>query len=137
MSLPSIRAALESQLASIVPVSQIAWQNVEFQPTQGENYYHVYLLPSPSQNPTIGSTVLTFNSGIFQVNIYSEIGRGPGAAESAAELIKSGFIRGTSLTSGDVNIIIRSTPSIKPAMVVDGYYVVPVDVEYYCHTYEN
>ena len=109
--MPSIRAALESKLATITPAISTAYENVTFTPVTGTAYQACYTMPAEPYNGTLGDGFYR-EQGIFQVSLFYPQGVGPNTAETRAGLIRAAFKRGTVLTSGSVKVQINDTPYI-------------------------
>lgn len=127
-ALPSIRAALETQLATITPPIDTAYENTPYVPTTGTPYQQVTLLPAQPQNLEIGPGF--FEQGIFQINLFYPKDAGAGAAIARAELIRAAFPYGATLTSGGVTVHIINTTEIGPARPDDNTFMVPVKVRW-------
>lgn len=134
MSLVSIRTALLRQLSSISPTLPTAWENSKFEPVSGSAWQRVDILPAPPENTSIGTVNVVYESGIFQVLCKYPLNNGPNDATRRAELIKTSFPRGLSLTCDGVTLHIEKTPEIAPALPPsDGWYTIPVSIPYYAH----
>ena len=131
MSIVSIRTALETKLATVTFTGgSTAYENAPFTPVAGTPYQACYCLFAKPDNPTMGDgfhRVL----GIFQVNLFYPLSTGTGAPAAQAELIKTAFKRGTSLTSGSVTVHIDLTPEIGPGRVDDDRFMIPVKIPFY------
>ena len=135
MSYQKIRAALETQLATVSAGLGIAWENVPFSPVAGVPYLKVDWLPNTTQNPTFGGPYRR-EQGFFQVMLcYPTSMQGSSAAITQAEAIRAAFPRGASFVSGGVTVQIDTTPSIAKADVYDDRYCIPVSVSYFAHIY--
>lgn len=131
MSAVAIRAALETALSAISPAMATAWENLPFTPTDGTPYQRVYLLLGDPDNPEMGT--FTQDRGFLQISLAYPLGAGPGAAMARAELIRSAFKRGTTLTASGITTTIEKTPEISPALIEDDRYVVPVRVRFFAN----
>ncbi len=133
MSLKTIRNLLQTKLTTITSPLATAWENSRFKPVTGTAWQKIHLLPAESENPTLGSTVLIYESGIFQISLFYPSMAGPNDAVTRAEAIKALFPRGLSLSSDGITIKIYKTPAIATAFYDDGWYVLPVSIYYYSH----
>lgn len=129
--LEHIRAALEMHLAGMTPAIQTAWENVQFEPTEGTPYQRVNLLPLDPVNPDHQQQTI-IDRGIFQVLLSYPQGYGPVDAQARASAIRSRFAAGTVLTSGGYSVRVEATPSIAPSFTDDGRYIVPVSIRFIC-----
>lgn len=130
MSLESIRIALETQLATITPVLVTAWENNAYISIEGTPYQQVWLLPATPDNPTMGDDHYR-EQGLLQVSLKYPLLTGPALITARAELIRSAFKRGTSLTSGSITVRISSTPEIGIGQEENGWWVVPVRIRWF------
>ena len=134
MSIISIRAAIESKLATISPAISTAYENVPFTPVTGTPYQRAYLMPATPANPTMGDGYYR-EQGIFQVTLMYPLQAGPKTAADRAELIRTAFKRGTTLTSGTVSVIIERTPEIGQGRVDGDRWALPVKIRWYAGIY--
>ena len=132
MSQPTIRAALESALASLAPAIDTAWQNVSYTPVTGRPYQAAYLLPAEPDNRSLGDGSRQ-ERGIFQVSLMYPPGQGTAAAGARAEMIKALFRRGASFTKGDVTVQIERTPEIADGREDGDRWIVPVKIRWFCN----
>ena len=134
MSLIAVRIALETKLATITPALSTAYENVPFTPVTGTAYQAAYLLPATPANPTMGDGYYR-EQGIFQVTLMYPLQAGPKTAADRAELIRTAFKRGTTLTSGTVSVIIDRTPEIGQGRVDGDRWALPVKIRWYAGIY--
>ena len=130
MSISSVRIALENKLNAMTPSLSTAWENVPFTPVTGTAYQAAYLLPATPANPTMGDGYYR-EHGIFQITLMYPIQAGTLTAATRAELIRSTFKRGTSMTSGGITTIIERTPEIGQGRVDGDRWALPVKIRYY------
>lgn len=129
----AIRAAIETTVADIAYENDIpvVWENAQYTPTTGTPYLSAWMLPAPTRNLTIGTNGPNKYYGVFQVSIFYPQGQGPGqAAELAVEFLTT-FAKGTILLADNYRITI-SMSYLGTAILKDGWYMVPVSVNYYC-----
>ncbi|WP_211440924.1 phage tail terminator-like protein [Collimonas humicola] len=140
MSLPEIRAALETQLATVSPLLATAYENMPFTPVAGVPYLKPVLMPAETTNPTFGDNFHR-ESGIFQVMLcYPTLAangglQGSGASGQMANLIRNAFRRGQSFSYSGVTVQIDRTPTVSTGMIVGDRYCVPVRIRYYADIY--
>ena len=132
MSQPTIRAVLESALASLAPAIDTAWQNVPYTPVTGRAYQAAYLLPAEPSNHSMGDGSRQ-ERGIFQVSLFYPSGQGTAAAGARAEIIKELFHRGASFTKDGITVQIERTPEIADGRADDDRWMVPVKCRYFCN----
>jgi hypothetical protein len=124
-----IRQALESRLAAMTPSLATAFENVPFKPTNGTAYQSVHVMFTAPDNREIGRQYVA--RGFMQVSLFYPEGGGAEPATSRAELIRSTFYRGLSLTNGAVTVTIDRTPEILPGSNDDDRFVLPVRIPFY------
>ena len=66
----------------------------------------------------------------MQVDLNYPLDTGAADAAARADLIRTTFKRGTTLTSGGINVVINRTPTIMPGVNTDASYVVSVKVRF-------
>ena len=131
MSIISVRAALQSKLDGMSPALATAWENFKDDsvPIDGVPYQAAYLLPSV-ENPTMGDNYHRL-IGVFQINLYYPLKEGTATAEARAELIKTTFKRGTSMTSGGITTRIERTPEILQGRVDGDRWMIPIKIRWF------
>ena len=134
MSITSVRDALEIKLNAMTPIVAIAWQNIGYTPVTGTPYQACYLMPARPDNPTMGCNHYR-EQGIFQVSLFYPLLVGSLAAEARAELIRTTFKRGVSMTSGGVTVRISKTPEIGQGRVDGDRWHVPVKIVWFAEIY--
>lgn len=130
MSIISIRAAIESKLATISPAISTAYENVPFTPVAGTPYQSVFIMPAAPSNPTLGDGYYRA-IGIAQISLFYPIQAGTLTAATRAELIRSTFKRGTSMTSGGITTIIERTPEIGQGRVDGDRWALSVKIRWF------
>jgi hypothetical protein len=112
MSIPHIRNALETALASITPAIDIVHENGErYEPKEGVPYCEAYLMVAEPENPTLGEGFHR-EQGIFQVSLQYPPLAGTLACALRAEAIRALFRRGAAFTDGGVTVQIHRTAEI-------------------------
>jgi len=129
MSIISVRAALQSKLESIPGSVDVAWENFKYDPVDGTPYQAAYVLHTV-ENPTMGDGFHRL-IGVFQINLYYPLKEGTATAEARAELIKTTFKRGTSMTSGGVTTRIERTPEINQGRADGDRWMIPVKIRWF------
>jgi hypothetical protein len=134
MSQVVIRKLLENRLKALDTAFPTAYENADYKPVTGTAYQEPFLLPNIPDNSSIGSGHY-IELGLFQVNLRYPQGKGANQAQAKAEAIKLHFQRGTTLTENVIMLVITDTPRIAPAFVSDGWYVVPITINYQSDIY--
>jgi hypothetical protein len=88
-----------------------------------------FLLPGKTQNPTLGDGFKR-EVGIFQINQKFPKGTGAQAATDRAEIFRTGFKRGTTLSQGNVRVLIPEDPSLAQGVNDGQWFKVPLSVPY-------
>ena len=94
-----IRAALETNLASVTDVPSIGWENVQFSPTTGSSYLKPRLLPTRREPAVRGTNPQMFYQGIYRVECYVPEDQGPAAGDELADKIIDAFEAATDVPS--------------------------------------
>jgi hypothetical protein len=129
MSQILIRRAFETRLATWATAQSIdiAWENVEFDPVEGEPYAHASLLPAQTDHLFLDQTGRDYG-GVFQVTLFMPLGRGAGATEALVASLDSTFAG--SFVQGSIRVVLLTPMSAAPALPVPDRYVVPVSATY-------
>ena len=130
MSIVLVRSALQEKLDGMAPALATAWENVDYEPVAGTPYQAAYVLAAEPDNPTMGDDYYR-EQGIFQISLFYPIQVGTAVAEARAQLIRTTFKRGTSMTSGAVTVIVNKTPEIAPGRVDGDRWHIPVKIRWY------
>jgi hypothetical protein len=121
-----IRAALEQQLATVVPAIDTVFENTQFSPVLGMPYQAVFHLLAQPDAPTIDSAHR--QQGYMQVSLFYPLAEGVGAALERATLIANAFRKGAELIQGTTKVTINNTTSIGTGSRIDDTWFVPVRV---------
>ncbi|MBW2635988.1 MAG: hypothetical protein JRC86_00425 [Deltaproteobacteria bacterium] len=134
MSIGLVRSALENKLDDMSPSLATAFENVPYTPISGTPYQSPFLLTGEPENPTLGDGYYR-EQGIFQVSLFYMMQTGSGAAEARAELIRTAFKRGVSMTSGAVTVRVNRTPEISQGRRDGDRWSVIVKIRWYAGIY--
>ena len=129
MSIVVVRAALQTKLNGMAALAT-AWENVGYTPVAGVPYQAAYVMPAIPDNPTFGDDYYQ-EQGIFQISLFYPLQVGTAVAEARAQLIRSTFKRGTSMTSGAVTVRIDKTPEIGAGRVDGDRWHIPVKIRWF------
>ena len=113
MSQISIRSALETQLATILPKVSTQFENVLFTPVTNVPYQSAYLLMNSPDDTTIAASAMYREKGIFQLTLRYPLGNGTVAIMTQAEKIREAFKRGTVLMKDNRRVLCDKTPDIR------------------------
>jgi hypothetical protein len=130
MSLEHIRGALETRLATITPAIGTVWDNAAKPTTAARDpWQRCRLITAEPLNDEISPSYI--ERGYLSVELNYPSLAGSGAADARAELIRTTFKRGLTLTQGGVETTIDRTPQIGPGFTdADAKWVVPVRIRF-------
>lgn len=129
--LNEIRAALETQLATVSPSWPVAYENVNFSKPSDGKYLISHILPAKTF-AYFGTQSFTKYQGLFNVQVVIPTDDGAANAETQAGLILSAFTRGLSLVSGTTTVRIDQ-PYTGKAQIEENEYCLPVWIPWFCH----
>ena len=129
MSLATIRAILEGEVATASSGVSTAYENAPFTPVAGVLYQQVTLLPAEPENSEIGPGYT--DRGILQINIFAPKDKGAKDAQDRAIALRDHFPFAASFTSGGITVNIIKTPEIGVARPDDDRFMVPVRVRWH------
>ncbi len=115
--------------ATIPPVY---YPNVGKEPTNGQPYMRVTLLPGASELSTLNS--ISLYKGIYQIDIYTKLNQGTAPALSIGDELQSAFV-GTSLSKDGYDIHVQN---ISPGRMerVESWWHYYIDINYICYAYQ-
>lgn len=127
MSKREIRTAFESRLNAWAkdqsPAIQIAWENISFTPAKP--YLRAFLVPASTDSIDLEGKHRMY-TGIFQVNIVGEPGKGPPQVEKIAEDLDKEFPLNMRMTVTSGAVLVYSPMNQGPAMQESDSYTLPV-----------
>ena len=126
---PEIRAALESKLAGISGIPDIAWENVNFNPTTGSSYVVARLVPTIREPAHRGKNPQMYYQGYFLLECYVPEGLGPSAADDLADLIIDNFEATTDINTAGCDLHIRYAER-DLGVVENAHFMVAVRIGY-------
>lgn len=127
-----IRSILETQLAAVNDVPQIAYENVPYSPTTGISYIEVNFVPTSRRPAVRGLNPQQRYEGIFIINCYAPEGKGPAAAETIAENVMTAFEATTSLTTNNITVSVDYS-EVRQGYLDSPWFVVPVSIGWYAY----
>lgn len=129
MSIVKIRKAFEVTLAAMGEPMATAWENSAYQPVAETPYQAASLVLATPVNAEYGASFQ--QGGDFQVALRWPPGQGSGDIDARAELLRSTFARGVTLTADGLSVLVVRTPVIMPAFNDEaGRYVVAVSIPF-------
>jgi hypothetical protein len=127
-----IRSILETQLAAVNDLPQVAYENVPYSPTTGTSYIEVNFVPTSRRPAVRGLNPQQRYEGIFIINCYAPEGKGPAAAETIAENVMTAFEATTSLTTNNITVSIDYS-EVRQGYLDSPWFVVPVSIGWYAY----
>lgn len=127
-----IREALETQLTAVSGVPDIAWENVNYEPTTGTPFVRPTLNPLIREPAVRGLNPQQYYYGSFIVEVFTPEGQGPGAGMTIAESIVNSFDATSTLTANSVNVCIRNS-RVETFVNMDAWYMIPVVIDWYTY----
>lgn len=128
MTLTAIRAALETALDALRPTLDTAWENTVHAPVSGTAYQRVTLVMAAPDDGEIGGPHLEM--GFLQADLCYPQGGGVADAAARADLIKTSFRKGASLSARGVRVLITATPSVLAPALEGDRFVLPVRIPF-------
>ena len=122
----NIKKAAERRLATAFPATQIAYENVKFDPP-ASMYFRTQFLVSPPDDPVIGDAYYRERLQ-FQIFVVDKVNAGTANAYSVAEQIRAVFSKATTMQEQGTNIYVLRTPQVSGSIVASDRMVVPVIV---------
>jgi hypothetical protein len=135
MSHKIIRSLYEQRLAAWAATQglRVAYQNVSFEPADGETYLAAFTLPAGTDSDTLSGDHKQY-TGLFQVNAVTPAGNGPGAAEGLAEAIAAQFPLYLRLSQDEFTAIVMTPVEPGPGISDDLTYTVSARFQYRADT---
>lgn len=130
-----IRQAFEVELNSATGLpTQIAWENVTFEPTTGTSYMRPKLVPIERIPSSLGDNFLNFYRGIYEIMVYCPKGNGPSTADDFADRLLEVFDPPKTLTVDDVQVQVRFAEREQGMSLEDSpFYYIPVVITWFCY----
>lgn len=133
MSLKAIRNALNARLNTLASLPSVAWENIAFTPKTTETHLRVNFLPAPTRPAANHKSAMDFESGVYQIDVYSPQDQGPNPASDVAESIRQHFSRGSTLVNSGITINIEATPSMTLNDREGGFWRVRLTVPWFAY----
>ena len=133
MSTALVHIAIQSALAALTPAISNSWENVNYIPVAGVAWQQLEIFSTEPDNLGYGTGPFR-EEGFFQVSLNYPKYAGTATVQARADLIRSTFYRGRTLTSGSQNVVIRKTATISKGRVNGDYWLVPITVYFFSNT---
>jgi hypothetical protein len=127
-----IRLQLETQLATLNPLPDVAWENIGYSPTIGTPFLRTKFAPRITQASALGPGSTTYYTGIYMIDVFQPEKIGPQTADALAKKILELFKWGTILNPGTQQVTIKSTTR-STAQEPHPWYMIPVAVNWYAY----
>ena len=88
---PSIRAALETKLASMSGLPSVSWENRPFSPSTGSSFLKPMFILVNRRPAVRGRNPYQLYNGVFSLDVYCPNGKGPGIADGIASNLINEF----------------------------------------------
>ena len=128
-----IRAALEIKLSNTANIpTQIAYENVSFEPTTGTSYIKTNFIPTSRRPAVRGLNPQQRYEGVFRLQVYCPEGNGPATADAFANTLKEAFEATTHITHNSITVSVDYAERRQGFLDAPWYYV-PVSIGWYCY----
>lgn len=128
-----ISSALNARLNTLPGSAPVAWENYPYDPVAGTLYLRPTLIPDDAVSYAMGATGTDQNSGVFQIDVIAPSDKGRGEAYTKADAIAEHFRPMTELTYNS-RLVRCIQASIRVATQDNGWFILPVRVEYLAYT---
>lgn len=139
MSHEIIRAAIETRLLAWAkaqtPPIPIAFENVDYKPVTGQRFLQGNLMPANTLNPSEGAAHKRYH-GLYQISVRTAAGKGTTEASALTRAIEELFSRSTTLSNGNINVHIDSTPTVGPGGTDEGFWMTPITIKYRAEVFD-
>lgn len=121
--------ALNKHLFALVPSLPTAMENGSFTPQANQPFQVVNLIPNETRTPALLQNYF-IERGIYQITVCYPSGTGAIAALDRVEELRAHFHAGLNLQEAGKQIEILGQPSVVAQQISDGWYCVPVRINY-------
>lgn len=127
----NIQIALDSRLDAGSFGLSIAYENIDYTPVESTSFIRPTTLYGSAEVADVAR--LEKFSGIYQIDVFVEVEKGPGALNTLLDSIRDHFKSNLSLTAGSDTIMIRSIGRTS-ASRDRAWYQGSVEVAFDCYT---
>jgi hypothetical protein len=128
MNYSDIATALDTQLLTVVAEADLQQEN-ERRTGATSDFIRSTLLPGQNEIASLGPNGYDRVRGLYQVDIFKQIGAGSGAALTQADLILAAFVKGNYLTSNSIKVLIENKWLI-PARNLQNFYQTSIIIQW-------
>ena len=127
MSFSDIQSALAQRLNTVPGIPAIYWGGVRKKPTKGTNWVRPTMVPFESELAMLSGQ--QDNSGIYQVAVFTDLGRGEGPLLDIMDAIKEHFKAQTILTESGTCVFV-TTVSVTQILPTDAWLQGNVEIRF-------
>jgi len=127
-----IRRGLEQKLSQVSGIPDIAYENVNYDPTTGTSWVRPMLVPVSRRPATRGTNPQQLYRGIFRVDCFIAEGRGPNLGDQLANSIIEDFEATTDITFNSKKISIDYAERGE-GRISSPWYFIPVNIGWYIY----
>lgn len=127
-----IRNAFETNLVNVTGLPEVAWENIDFQPTTGTPFVAVQLIPISRQPAVRGLNPSQRYDILYRIDVLYPTGNGPAAAEAMADTILEAFDSTTDISGSTLTISITNSDRGQ-GTVDEPWYVIPLSINAYVY----
>ncbi|NBW08350.1 MAG: hypothetical protein EBR82_10015 [Caulobacteraceae bacterium] len=133
-TLKDIRVLLEKRLDIMTGNYPIAYENFNYKPTEGATFIKCAVVHTSSRPATLGPNAGREMRGLFFIDLFYPRDKGPQLADTIVDSILEQFKAGTVLTETGLSTIVnvRFCERRGSALDFDGWYQIPITVEWFC-----
>jgi hypothetical protein len=132
MSHRAINQALVAHYVSGSFGLSTAYENVKFDPANGQPWASVFFLPAQAVATTQGNGGLDLVDGIFQIDLNYPLGEGDGAILAKADVIIAHFKAGTMLTYSGQVVTLKASGR-NGGHIINSQYRISISCGFYAH----
>jgi Bacteriophage related domain of unknown function len=125
-----ILRALETRLATIPGLPDIAWPNIAYEPSPTKLYLRPNNLPVKPLPIGLADADDIRRDGLFQVDVFAPKNKGSKTAMDMAEAVNTLFSKGTVITTTSGYKIKITSVAVEEGQVAGSHFAVPVLVQY-------
>lgn len=126
-----IQAALDTKLNQLAGGIDVAWENTSYIPTKGTAYLRPSLLMAPSSLLNFES--LQMNQGIYQIDLFYPLDRGPGDMLMKADEIHDHFKTDLKLVSNGVSVYLKAISRTTPSEIDEAWFMASIEINFKCY----
>jgi len=127
-----IRATLDTALAAISSLPDVAFENVPFEQNAGTPYVRTAFFLTSRRPAVVGPDPQMRYQGLYQVTVCVPTDQGTGDAFEFADLIMTELDGSTDIVGSDVTVSLEYS-ELGPVFYDDPFYCVPVQIAWYVY----